>query len=141
MGRTNSYVSLVGFVADPASVDRNTGIVIDWTNVDSAREDANGDKTIKAGTIMAQESGGKWIPRADVSTGGEVAGGILETTAVEGEKIAALSGYGCIIGGVIYKNLLQETSDGDFDTWIAELNDTGMSTGFAWLTYADSREA
>lgn len=139
MGRTTSYVSLPGFVADPASVDRNTGIVIDWANVAAGRKDALGAKTIQAGTIMAQEEGGKWIPRADV-TDAEVAGGILETTAVEGEQIAALSGYGCIIGGVIYANLLQETGTGDFDTWIAELNDTGMSTGFAWLMYADTRE-
>ena len=139
MGRTTSYVSLPGFVADPASIDRNTGIVIDWASVDAAREDANGDKTIQAGTIMAQKSSGKWIPRLDVS-GSEKAGGILETTAVEGETFAALSGYGCIIGGAIYKNLLAETSETDFDVWIAELNDTGMSTGFAWLTYADTRE-
>lgn len=140
MGRTTSYVSLPGFVADPASVDRNTGIVINWTNVDAGRKDANGKKTIQAGTIMAQESGGKWIPRADVARGGEVAGGILETTAVEGERVAALSGYGCIIGGAIYRNLLRETGETDFATWIAELNDTGISTGFAWLTWADNRE-
>lgn len=139
MGRTTSYVSLPGFVADPNSIDKNTGIVIDWTNVDAARENSAGDKVIEAGTIMAQESGGKWIPRLDVS-GSEKAGGILETTAVEGEESAALSGYGCIIGGVIFKNLLAETGETDFDTWIAELNDTGVGTGFAWLTYADSRE-
>lgn len=139
MGRTTTYVSLPGFVADPNSVDRNTGIVIDWTNVDAARENSAGDKVIEAGTIMAQESGGKWIPRKDVS-GSEKAGGILETTAVEGEAAAALSGYGCIIGGVLYSNLLPETAETDFATWLAELNDTGVSTGFAWETYADNRE-
>ncbi len=139
MGRTTSYVSLPGFVADPNSIDKNTGIVIDWASVDAARENAAGDKVIEAGTIMAQESGGKWIPRLDVS-GAEKAGGILETTAVEGETVAALSGYGCIIGGVIYSNLLQETGETDFATWLAELNDTGVGTGFAWATYADNRE-
>lgn len=139
MGRTTSYVSLPGFVADPNSIDKNTGIVIDWASVDSARENAAGDKVIEAGTIMAQKSSGKWIPRLDVS-GAEKAGGILETTAVEDESVAALSGYGCIIGGVIYSNLLQETGETDFATWLAELNDTGVGTGFAWQTYADNRE-
>jgi hypothetical protein len=139
MGRTTTYVSLPGFVADSHSIDRNTGIVIDWASVDAARENSAGDKVIEAGTIMAEKSSGKWIPRADVS-GAEVAGGILETTAVEGETAAALSGYGCLIGGVIYKNLLADASETDFETWLAELNDTGVGTGFAWATYADSRE-
>lgn len=140
MGRTTTYVSLPGFIADLASVDRNTGITIDWANVDSGRENSAGKKVIEAGTIMAELSGGKWIPRLDVS-GAEKASGILEATAVEDEKAAALSGYGCIIGGVIFKNLLAETDENDFATWLAELNDTGVSTGFAWQTYADDRES
>jgi hypothetical protein len=139
MGRTTTYVSLPGFIADPVSIDRNGGIVIDWASVSATRDNSAGNKVIHAGTIMAEKSSGKWIPRADVS-GAEVSGGILETTAVENETDAALSGYGCIIGGAIYKTLLPETAETDFLTWLGELNDTGVGTGFAWLTYADNRE-
>jgi hypothetical protein len=140
MGRTTSYVSLPGFMADPASVDRNTGVQIDWASVDVARKNSAGKKVIEAGTILAEKAGGKVIPRADVS-GAEVATGILETTAVEDERSAALSGYGCLIGGALFKNLLPENAETDFADWIAELNDTGVGTGFAWLTYADNRES
>lgn len=140
MGRTTSYVSLPGFVADAGSINRNTGVQIDWTDVDVSRKNSAGKKVVEAGTIMAELSGGQVIPRLDVS-GKEKAVGILESTAVEDEPSAALSGYGLIIGGVIYKNLLAETDETNFATWLAELNDTGVSTGFAWLTYADGRES
>lgn len=140
MGRTMTYVSQPGFIADGASVSRNTGVQIDWANVDVARKNSAGKKVIAAGTILADGAEGRKIPRLDVK-GQETAIGILETTAVEGESAAALSGYGCIIGGVIFKNLLPENAEEDFADWIAELNDTGVSTGFAWLTYADDRES
>lgn len=93
-------------------------------------------KVIKAGTIMAQLASGKTIPRAAV-TGAETATAILETAALERDESVGV-GYGHIVGGVIYQNLLPDFGHASFATWKGELTAAGVGTGFSWLTYADN---
>jgi hypothetical protein len=94
-------------------------------------------RRVAAGTLMAELSSGLLIPRSAV-TGSETTTCILETEAVEDddEHIGA-DGYGCIVGGVIYKNLLPDAANGSFATWLGELKTA--SAGFVFETYADSR--
>ena len=212
--RSTTYGSMPNFVADPESIDRNTGRQVDWNYVPdtykagtnytiTATATANAaatsitvtallvalptgtvlnfsnagrfailtapaaagatsltvealdaavasgytapynvsysqEKVIPAGTIMAELSSGKIVPRA-ARPGSETAIGILWSTATEARfepNSDSLSGYGIIIGGVIYENLLPET----ITSYKSELQTAGVGTGFAWSTYADSRE-
>lgn len=94
----------------------------------------SGNKVIPAGTVMAFLSGTKMVPRA-VQPGSEGAWGLLMSTAEENSKSDSLSGYGVIVGGVIYENLLPET----ITSYKTELETNG--TTFLWLTYSDSSEA
>ena len=59
---------------------------------------------------------------------------------MEGNRSHALSGYGVIIGGSIYENLLPEAS-GDpaviDSTYKTELQTAGVGTGFAFFQYSD----
>jgi hypothetical protein len=106
---------------------------------DEATIGGAGDKTIPAGTVMAALSSGKMVPRA-ARPGSETAIGILESAAVEGSKSAALSGYGVIIGGSIYENLLPEATGTPAvidSTFKSELQTAGVGTGFAWFQYGD----
>lgn len=90
-------------------------------------------KVIKAGTVMCQLSSGKIVPRVN-RPGSEEAKGLLMTTAIENDRSASLSGYGMIVGGVIYENLLPET----ITSYKTELENNGLS--WVWETYADNRE-
>ncbi len=100
---------------------------------DTALYGGTGVKKLDAGTVMVQLTNGKMAPRAS-RPGAETAIGLLASHAYENSKVAALSGYGVIIGGVMYQNLLPEgTPD---STVKSELNTAG--TGFAWQTYEDS---
>lgn len=96
------------------------------------------DYTVLAGTVMAELSGGKLVPRA-IIPGSETAVGLLESNATESDRSAALSGYGVIIGGVIYENLLPDANGGSTinSTYKTELQVAGVGTGFAWAAYAD----
>jgi hypothetical protein len=93
----------------------------------------SGSKTIPGGTVMCRLSGGKIVPRA-VRPGSEVAIGLLIGTAIENMYDHALTGYGLIVGGVIYETLLPET----ITSYKTELGTNG--SGWVWLTYADSSE-
>lgn len=64
MGRTDYNVSGGHFIVSLASVVNTTGNFINWDAVDSSDVDANGDKVIKAGTIVALKNGGVF-PRKD----------------------------------------------------------------------------
>lgn len=212
---TTIHNSTPGFVADPESINRNTGRQIDWSNVpdtyrggqrytvvvddDSAdaedttlgvealpvglpigtvldfgshtdghqmlvklaaaanagatqltvlplsgdvEDDAeatylssgSGRKVIPAGTVMVEiVATGKIVPRA-VRPGSENAAMLLWTTATEGTREDALTGYGCLIAGVIFEDLLPET----ITTWKAELITAGAQ--FQYERYSDSRE-
>lgn len=95
-----------------------------------------GSKVIKSGTIMAELSGGKIIPRKAV-TASETAIGFLVGDAEENAKQDSLSGFGLIIGGVIYEDLLPDRDESGFATWITELKTAGP--GLRLETYSDSR--
>lgn len=105
---------------------------------DSATSPGEGLKTLRAGTVVGELlGGGKVSPRVATTN---PATGILETTAVYGEKVAALSGYGVITGGVLYENMLPEATGSPKVLATAvktELNANG--TGFAFEQYGDSR--
>lgn len=94
-------------------------------------------KRVAAGSIMAQLSSGLLIPRAAV-TGAETSTCILETDAVQDddEKVGN-SGYGCIVGGVLYADLLPDAAHASIATWKTELRAAG--TGFVFEDYDDSR--
>lgn len=94
-----------------------------------------GKKKIPAGTIMAELSSGKIIPRADV-TASETSTCILLSGANEGSEAAAETGFGCLVGGVLYKNILPDAAESGFATWIGELNGTSVGQ-YVWQTYAD----
>jgi hypothetical protein len=87
---------------------------------------ATGSNATASGTITA-------VRRATV---------LLATEAVENNVSDATSGYGCIIGGVFYENLLSDATGTPAvlpDDIKEELNATG--TGFAFEQYADTRSA
>lgn len=95
----------------------------------------SGDKVLKAGIAVSQLTNGKIVPRA-VSTGAGAIGaiGLMLTPAIENSKGDSLSGYGIVVGGVIYENLLPEV----ITSYKTELETNGMS--WVWATYADSTE-
>lgn len=130
--RTTQCVSTPSFIADPASAARSTGRQVDWANVDSSFAGSDGKKVIPAGHRVYETTEGKIIPKQTAAQ--EPLLGLIETNAIEGDKSAALSGYGVIIGGVVYTELLPETLD---STAQAEL--AAVGTGFAFETYSDSR--
>lgn len=94
---------------------------------------ASQSKIVPAGTVMCQLSSGKIVPRA-ARPGSEEAIGLLWSTASENSKNEALTGYGIIVGAVIFENLLPET----ITSYKTELENNG--TSWAWQTYSDSRE-
>ena len=136
MATTTTTVATPGWLVDPHSADRDGGHQIDWAQVSATN--ADGKKTIPAGaTVGILLGNGKISPRVATTN---PAVGLLETTAVEGDPTAALTGYGLIVGGVIHENLLPDAT-GTPRTLAAaiktELNAAG--TGFAWRTYNDGR--
>lgn len=98
-----------------------------------------GAHRIPAGTVVAALSSGKVIPRAIVPAS-ETAIGLIETDAVEGDRAASLTGYGIVIGGAVYENLLPDAAGGSTisSTYKTELQTAGVGTGFAFYQYADN---
>lgn len=94
-----------------------------------------GAKIIPAGKVMAELSGGKIVPRSD-RPGSETATCILEATAVEDDETGEL-GHGCIVGGVIYSDMLPDAANAAFSTMQTELNAAGVGH-FVWQDYADN---
>jgi len=101
-----------------ALVDGDIGYV-DGDNV--------GGGHIPAGTWVDLLDNGKVVPSALNTGGGVTAYGILETNADELSQTDAASGYGVILGGAIYENLLPEADPA-----------TGQVTA-AWKTEARAR--
>lgn len=136
--QTTHYAAPGRFIADPHSITREPGgRQIDWSEVSEDYADATTSyKVLPAGKIMVELPSGKLVTRAE-RPGAEEAIGILETSASEGDKGAALTGYGLIIGGVIHDNLLPDAADAALTTYKMELDANG--TGFAFRTYADDR--
>lgn len=107
---------------------------------DEAIVGGSGSKVVPAGTVMAELSSGKLVPRA-IRPGSETAIGILETNATEDSRTDALSGYGLIVGGVLYENLLPEASGSPAvinSTYKTELQAAGVGTGFAFRQFSDN---
>jgi hypothetical protein len=139
--RTTSYVSTAGFVADAKSIVRlNGGRQIDWANVASGYIDAtSGKKVLKAGTVIGTLLGsGKVSPRV-VTT--NPAAGFLETDAVEGDPAAPLSGYGIIVGGNLFENLLPDSAGGPPRVLATAIKTelAANTAGFFFETYTDVR--
>lgn len=138
MPRTTTKISRLGFVVDPVSVTRSSGRQIDWANVAASYKNADGNKVLLAGTVVGELLGtGKVSPRV-VTT--NPATGILETNAVENDLNAALTGYGVMLGGVLYENLLPDATGAPKVLATAvktELNAAG--TGFSFEQYSDTR--
>lgn len=137
MARAVVKTGSASFVADPHSLDRNDGRQVDWANVSATN--ADGHKYIPAGTVVGDLLGtGKISPRV-VTTNPAI--GILEAEAIEGDTTAALSGYGVLVGGVFFENLLPDATGGPPKTLATaiktELGSAG--TGFAFIVHEDSR--
>lgn len=144
---TNYTPSRPRFVADEHSIDRLPGgRQIDWANITANSGvvpplNADGKKWLKAGTAVGDLLGtGKLRPRV-VTTNPAI--GLLETDAVEGELSAPLSGYGVMIGGAVFENLLPDATGGPPATLPAaiktELQTAGVGTGWAFFPYVDTR--
>lgn len=139
---TNYQVSRAQWLVDWENAPRDLGHQIDWESVDPARVDANGKKYVPDGAIMAKLASGKVIPRRDVALtegnalGTETAAGILIGQANEGDRSDALTGYGLLIGGIVYNNLLYDFGQGALATWKGELETNGLT--FVYLTHANS---
>lgn len=138
MGRTTFNVGKPGFVLG-GNYDANDGRQIDWDNVSDVN--SAGKKEILGGTIMAETANGKLAPRKegvqDATPEDYPATCILLATATEGVSTDALTGYGVVLGGVVYKNFLEDNEHADFEDWLTELKENG--TGFEFETYSDSR--
>lgn len=96
-------------------------------------------KHIAAGTVMAELTSRKIIPRAAV-TGAETASMILETNADEDSVSDSKSGYGCITSASIFENLLPEAAGAPAVItagWKTELRASGGSWIFE--QYGDNR--
>lgn len=137
MGWTTQYPSSVNFVADPNSVDRlPTGRQIDWSQVDAGLANADGNKVIPAGTAVVEDGTSKKLfRRLDAARVAETTIGVLATDAVENDKSAALSGYGVIVGGVMWETLMPDSDDAAWGTIKTELGTNG--TAWHFNAYAD----
>lgn len=149
---TNLYFGQAGEFARlaAAAVAGATALTVDalGTTIESgdvAHYPGTGAKTLPAGKVVVELSGGKIAPRSD-RPGSEVSMGILETVAIENEPSHALTGYGVIVGGVLYENLLPDAAAGTTgtlpDAYKQELvgnTSNPKSTGFAFEQYQDNR--
>lgn len=113
---------------------------------DVAYYGGTGPKFIPAGKVMVELSSGKLATRSH-RPGSETAVGLLASNAVENGPSEAMSGYGVIIGGVVFENLLPDATAGATTGVITTAYKTEMmgstsspaSTGFVFEQYADNR--
>lgn len=101
----------------------------------SADPAINGPHVITAVTVNTYQFAVTTTDGTKTGTTSMAAGarGILETNALE-NGVGDFAGYGFILGGVLYENLLPIAITAQTK---AELDAVG--TGFAWATYRDSR--
>lgn len=142
-----------GFIADHGSEIRSAGgRQIAWALVVAAFG-AAGSKHIPAGTVMSEITAdtndvrnvGKVIPRSQaVPAGSTTSGGarfIAETEMDEANRNHALSGYGMLVGGHLYENLLPDSAGNPKvlpAAFKAELDVTGRAL-FLYSQYQDNR--
>jgi hypothetical protein len=125
----------VAVVAAPGAAAGATSVPVEALdaaveNGDTAIVAGSGKKRLPAGTVVREvTAGGKLAPNG----AGATPVGILATDAEEDHPAHAASGYGVIVKGVIYSNLLP--------TLVNETNVvTNLNTGrFVFQTYADNR--
>ena len=137
--RTDTVVTRPRFLVEEHNAARHPGKQIDWSAFGTDYQDAEGDVVLKGGTPVAvDDTSGKLIPR---DTGaGDTAVGLLATTASEKKASDhdSLSGYGFIIGGVVYEDLLPNPAGADMSTVKTELQDAS-DYGFEFVGYSDDR--
>jgi len=121
--------------ATSITVDALAGHIVDNSEA-TVTFGGTGSKIIPAGTVMAQLSSGKIVPRSD-RPGSETATCVLETMADELGLNMALSGYGTLVAGVLYENLMPDYANASWATFKTELNAAGVGH-FVWRTYADT---
>lgn len=68
-----------------------------------------GEKTIFPGTVMAEMADKRLVPRA-ARPNAETASCILETGAIENNPSSALTGFGCLVAGNLFENLLPDAT-------------------------------
>lgn len=141
MPYVTTNISRASFISDPESVSLlGGGRQINWDNVSTTN--ADGKKHLPAGTVIGTAlntgaNAGKVSPRV-VTTNPAI--GILLTSATQGNPAEALTGYGILVGGVLYENLLPDASGSPATLATAiktELNNAGV--GFMFEQYGDSR--
>jgi hypothetical protein len=137
-----------------------TSVVV-ATNVATATLNAHGfvagDAITVAGANLAYANGTKTITAADVNTftyaavgtDGTATGtitarptaqGIIETDATEGAGVESLSGYGLLVGGVVYDTLLPDATGTPRVVPAAyKVELTAAGCGFKFIPYADNR--
>jgi len=148
---TTSTNALPSFIADPKSIEQKTGRQIAWDLVDDSYIDADtGKKRLKAGTVVSEfqtgDEAGKVAEYGAVDAAqspDETATplGILISEANEDAPAEALTGYGILVGGVLYDNLLPDAAGGPPKT-IGSTKKNALATAgctFKWEVYADSR--
>jgi hypothetical protein len=67
---------------------------------------------------------------------------ILETDAVEDQASDSKSGYGCLVGGMLYENRLADATGTPKvlpSAYKSELQTAGVGTGFGFEQFSDSR--
>lgn len=119
------------FLADRSSAERTSGRQIDWENVAASFEGDDGYKAIPSGHPMAPAGDGRRIVPATNAAGNEAnAQGLLEGPAHELEEAAPSTGFGMIVGGVVYEQLVPG---------VTAAIKTALGTRFFWETYEDTR--
>jgi hypothetical protein len=132
MGRTTyTGFSRPDFLADQSSAERTSGRQIAWDEVDASFDGADGKAFIPSGHPVTDAADGKRIIPV-VAANDENAWGLLEGPAHEDDEVsgaAPLTGYGVIVGGVVYEQLIPGLS-ADAKTALSR---------FFFEEYADSR--
>lgn len=138
-GETGEFVLVATTAEEGASAVSVQATPQTLEDGDTATKIGSGKKTIRAGTAMVgADTNDPLVPRGTGAAG--TADCLLATTAVEDEPHAALSGYGVIVGGVVYENLLPDAAPdtGALATAIkTELN--ASTKGFVYRVYEDDR--
>lgn len=133
---SDEYVTTTAAAAKGATTISVGALVNAIEAADTAVYAGVGVKSLPAGTVMVEISASKKIcPRASRPSS-ETATGFLASAAHQDSKTDALTGYGMIIGGTVYQNLLPEGTPNS--TVKNELQAAG--TGFAWEDYANDAD-
>jgi hypothetical protein len=139
--------SLSNFIADPASIEQVPGRVVNWDGVAAGYVvSSTGKKRLPAGTVVGEFADGRiaefGATDATVSPEEEATPlGILLTDANEDAPEEALTGYGILVGGVLFENLLPDATGGPPKALASQTKTDLVTAGctFKFVVYADSR--